>query len=96
MDTQLLPDSMTLPLLWLGLGVNLFSVWTCLSAAWRHAGLWVVVERLLDVQAGDRQRGQGLRRLQLLGALGAWFGWQAVPLMILLSSFVGATLGLLS
>ena len=96
MDTQLLPDSMTLPLLWLGLGVNLFSVWTPLSSAVMGAmlgygSLWSVYWMFKLVTGKE---GMGYGDFKLLGALGAWFGWQAVPLMILLSSFVGATLGI--
>jgi leader peptidase (prepilin peptidase)/N-methyltransferase len=96
MDTQLLPDSMTLPLLWLGLGVNLFAVWTPLSSAVMGAmlgygSLWGVYW-LFKLVTG--KEGMGFGDFKLLGALGAWFGWQAVPLMILLSSFVGAALGI--
>ena len=96
MDTQLLPDSMTLPLLWLGLGVNLFAVWTPLSSAVMGAmlgygSLWGVYW-LFKLVTG--KEGMGYGDFKLLGALGAWFGWQAVPLMILLSSFVGAALGI--
>ena len=96
MDTQLLPDSMTLPLLWLGLGVNLFSVWTPLPSAVMGAilgygSLWSVYW-LFKLFTG--KEGMGYGDFKLLGALGAWFGWQAVPLMILLSSFVGAALGI--
>ena len=96
MDTQLLPDSMTLPLLWMGLGVNLFAVWTPISSAVMGAmlgygSLWSVywVFKLIT-----GKEGMGYGDFKLLGALGAWFGWQAVPLMILLSSFVGAALGI--
>ena len=96
MDTQLLPDSMTLPLLWLGLGVNLFAVWTPISSAVMGAmlgygSLWSVYW-LFKLVTG--KEGMGYGDFKLLGALGAWFGWQAVPLMILLSSFVGAALGI--
>jgi leader peptidase (prepilin peptidase)/N-methyltransferase len=96
MDTQLLPDSMTLPLLWLGLGVNLFAVWTPLSSAvigamLGYGSLWGVYW-LFKLVTG--KEGMGYGDFKLLGALGAWFGWQAVPLMILLSSFVGAALGI--
>jgi leader peptidase (prepilin peptidase)/N-methyltransferase len=96
MDTQLLPDSMTLPLLWLGLGVNLFSVWTPLPSAvigaiLGYGSLWSVYW-LFKLFTG--KEGMGYGDFKLLDALGAWFGWQAVPLMILLSSFVGAALGI--
>ena len=96
METQLLPDSMTLPLLWLGLGVNLFSVWTPLSssvmgAMLGYGSLWSVFWMFKLVTGKE---GMGYGDFKLLGALGAWFGWQAVPLIILLSSFVGAALGI--
>ena len=95
-DSQLLPDSITLPLLWLGLAVNLFAVWTPLSSAvigamLGYGSLWSVYW-LFKLVTG--KEGMGYGDFKLLGALGAWFGWQAVPLMILLSSFVGATLGI--
>ena len=95
-DTQLLPDSITLPLLWLGLAVNLFAVWTPLSSAvigamLGYGSLWSVYW-LFKLVTG--REGMGYGDFKLLGALGAWFGWQAVPLMILLSSFVGAALGI--
>ena len=85
-DTQLLPDSMTLPLLWLGLGVNLFSVWTLPSAVMGamlgYGSLWSVYW-IFKLVTG--KEGMGYGDFKLLGALGAWFGWQAVPPMILLS-----------
>ena len=95
-DTQLLPDSITLPLVWLGLAVNLFAVWTPLSSAvigamLGYGSLWSVYW-LFKLVTG--KEGMGYGDFKLLGALGAWFGWQAVPLMILLSSFVGASLGI--
>ena len=95
-DTQLLPDSITLPLLWLGLAVNLFAVWTPLSSAvigamLGYGSLWSVYWFFKLVTGKE---GMGYGDFKLLGALGAWFGWQAVPLMILLSSFVGAALGI--
>jgi len=95
-DTQLLPDSITLLLLWLGLAVNLFAVWTPLSSAvlgamLGYGSLWSVYW-LFKLVTG--KEGMGYGDFKLLGALGAWFGWQAVPLMILLSSFVGAALGI--
>ena len=62
---------------------------------WSHAGLWIVVECLLAFQASHREkRAWAYGDFKLLAALGAWFGWQAVPLIILLSSFVGAALGI--
>ena len=94
-DTQLLPDSLTLPLLWLGLGINLFAVWTPLASAVMGAmlgyGVLWSVYWLFKWMTG--KEGMGYGDFKLLGALGAWFGWEAVPVMILLSSLVGAILG---
>ena len=95
-DTQLLPDSLTLPLLWLGLGINLSAVWTPLSSAvigamLGYGILWSVYWLFKWVTGKE---GMGYGDFKLLGALGAWFGWEAVPVMILLSSLVGAILGI--
>ena len=96
LDTQLLPDSLTLTLLWLGLGVNLFQVWTTLPAAvvgamLGYGALWSVYWAFKLVTGKE---GMGYGDFKLLAALGAWFGWQTIPLIILLSSLVGALLGL--
>ena len=95
-DTQLLPDSITLPLLWLGLLFNLFGVFAPLfdaviGAMLGYLSLWSVYW-LFKLATG--KEGMGYGDFKLLAALGAWFGWQAIPLIILLSSFVGAALGI--
>ena len=95
-DTQLLPDSMTLALLWIGLAVNLFDTWTSLPSAvmgamFGYASLWSVYW-IFKLVTG--KEGMGYGDFKLLGALGAWFGWQTVPVIILLSSFAGALLGI--
>ena len=95
-DTQLLPDNLTLPLLWLGLAANLFEVWADLPSAVIGAmagylSLWSVYW-LFKLVTG--KEGMGFGDFKLLAALGAWFGWQALPLIILLSSFVGAAIGI--
>ncbi len=94
-DHQLLPDDITLPLLWLGLLFNLVGTFTSLPEAviGAMAGyliLWLVYHafRLLT-----GKEGMGYGDFKLLGALGAWLGWQALPLVILLSSVVGAVIG---
>ena len=96
LDTQLLPDDLTLPLLWLGLAVNLGDAWTSLPSAVIGAmagylSLWAVywVFRL-----STGKEGMGYGDFKLLAALGAWFGWQALPGIILLSSVVGAVVGI--
>lgn len=95
-DTQLLPDNITLPLLWLGLIVNSQSLFSDLpTALWGaifgYLSLWSVywVFKLLT-----GKEGMGYGDFKLLGALGAWMGWQALPLTILLSSVVGAVIGI--
>lgn len=94
-DHQLLPDNLTLPLLWLGLVANSFSLFVSLSdAVWGavvgYLSLWSVywVFKLLT-----GKEGMGFGDFKLLAALGAWMGWQAVPLIIILSSLVGAVIG---
>jgi leader peptidase (prepilin peptidase) / N-methyltransferase len=96
LETQLLPDSITLPLLWLGLLVNVKGMFVPLSsavigAAAGYLALWAVYHafRLLT-----GKEGMGYGDFKLLAALGAWFGWQMLPLTILLSSLVGAVIGL--
>ena len=95
-DTYLLPDSITLPLLWLGIVINSFSVYTDLfSAIWGaiagYLCLWSIFW-LFKFTTG--KEGMGYGDFKLLAALGAWMGWQFLPLIILLSSFVGAIIGL--
>lgn len=96
-DQQLLPDSLTLPLLWLGLIINSQGVFTDLSSAFwgavaGYVSLWSVYW-LFKLVTG--KEGMGYGDFKLLAALGAWAGWQLLPLIIILSSFVGALLGLL-
>jgi leader peptidase (prepilin peptidase)/N-methyltransferase len=95
-DTQLLPDDITLPLLWAGLLYHLFFGDVAISdavlgAAGGYLLLWSVywLFRLLT-----GKEGMGFGDFKLLAALGAWLGWQSLPLIILLSSVVGASLGI--
>ena len=95
-DTQLLPDDITLPLLWLGLLLNAFSAFTDLKSAVFGAiagylALWLV---FWGFKLATGKDGMGYGDFKLLAALGAWLGWQMLPLTILLSSFVGAVIGL--
>lgn len=96
MDTQLLPDSITMPLLWLGLLFNLGGVFTDLHSA--VVGAVAGYLALWSVYWGFKlltgKEGMGYGDFKLLAALGAWFGWQSLPLIILLSSFVGAAIGI--
>ncbi|MEQ6292320.1 prepilin peptidase [Vogesella sp. GCM10023246] len=94
--TQLLPDDLTLPLLWLGLLYNLNDGFVPLEQAviGAMAGyltLWSVYW-LFKLATG--KEGMGYGDFKLLAALGAWLGWQMLPLIILLSSLVGALVGI--
>lgn len=95
-DTQLLPDDITLPLLWIGLLLNLFGTYTSLhdaviGAMAGYLALWSVYW-LFKLVTG--KEGMGYGDFKLLAALGAWMGWQMLPVIILLSSVVGAVLGI--
>lgn len=95
-DTQLLPDDITLPLLWVGLLFNLFGTFTTLpdavlGAVFGYLTLWSVYW-LFKLVTG--KEGMGYGDFKLLAALGAWLGWQMLPLIILLSSVVGAVVGI--
>ena len=95
-DTQLLPDSITLPLVWLGLLFNISGTFTDISSAVIGAmvgylSLWSVYW-LFKLATG--KEGMGYGDFKLLAAIGAWLGWQVLPLVILLSSVVGAVIGI--
>ncbi len=95
-DHQLLPDHMTLPLLWAGIILNFWSVHTDLASSVMGAvagylALWSIYH-LFRLLTG--KEGMGYGDFKLLAALGAWMGWQMLPLIILLSSVVGAMVGL--
>ena len=95
-DTYLLPDSLTLPLLWMGLIFNSASLYADLSSAiWGavigYGILWSVYW-LFKIITG--KEGMGFGDFKLLAALGAWMGWQDIPMIIVMSSFVGAVIGI--
>ena len=95
-DTQLLPDNITLPLLWGGLLVNYFSIYTDLAssvigAIVGYLILWTIYH-LFRLATG--KEGMGYGDFKLLAAMGAWMGWQFLPLVVLMSSVVGAVFGL--
>jgi leader peptidase (prepilin peptidase)/N-methyltransferase len=95
-DTQLLPDDITLPLLWLGLLLNLNGVFTQLpnaviGAVVGYLSLWTVYWAF---KLTTGKEGMGYGDFKLLAAIGAWFGWTMLPLVILLSSLVGAVVGI--
>lgn len=95
-DTQILPDQLTLPLVWAGLIVNAFGLFTSLSSAvWGavagYLSLWVVFW-LFKLVTG--KEGMGYGDFKLLAAIGAWLGWQVLPATILFASVVGAMVGI--
>lgn len=96
LDTQLLPDQLTLPLLWLGLLLNVGGLFVRLpdaviGAAAGYLVLWSVYW-LFKLATG--REGMGYGDFKLLGALGAWFGWQALPVLLLVSAVVGSVIGI--
>lgn len=95
-DHQLLPDAITLPLIWLGLLLSLSGAFTdstsaILGASTGYGTLWSVYH-LFRLVTG--KEGMGYGDFKLLAAAGAWLGWQMLPLIILLSSLAGAMIGL--
>jgi leader peptidase (prepilin peptidase)/N-methyltransferase len=95
-DRQLLPDDITLPLLWAGLLFNVFCVYTDLKSAvlgamFGYLALWSIYWAF---KLATGKEGMGYGDFKLLAAIGAWLGWQVLPLTILLSSFVGAAVGI--
>lgn len=95
-DTQLLPDSITLPLLWLGLLFNLLGGFCDLPSAviGAMAGYLVLWSVFWAFKLATGKEGMGYGDFKLLAALGAWLGWQMLPAIILLSSIVGALVGI--
>ena len=95
-DTQLLPDNLTLPLLWLGLVFNLSGTFVSLNDAVIGAMsgyllLWTIYWAF---RLATGKEGMGYGDFKLLGALGAWLGWKMLPVIVMLSSVVGATVGI--
>jgi leader peptidase (prepilin peptidase) / N-methyltransferase len=96
LDTQLLPDDITLPLLWLGLLFNVSATFIDINSAVIGAiagylALWSIYW-LFKLATG--KEGMGYGDFKLLAAIGAWVGWQMLPLVIMLSSAVGAVVGI--
>ncbi|RJX31573.1 MAG: prepilin peptidase [Oxalobacter sp.] len=96
LDTQLLPDDLTLPLLWLGLLVNIKGAFVPLpdaviGAVAGYLSLWFVYW-LFKLTTG--KEGMGYGDFKLLAALGAWLGWKMIPAIVLISSVVGAIVGI--
>ena len=103
-DHQIIPDSISLPLIWIGLSLSLFHPLpgaevlfiepkaSIVGALAGYLTLWSVYH-LFRLLTG--KEGMGYGDFKLLGALGAWLGWQMLPLIILLSAVVGATVGIM-
>ena len=96
-DTQLLPDDITLPLLWGGLAANLFGLFVPLESAVIGAmagylALWAVYWLFKLIRGKE---GMGYGDFKLLAALGAWLGWPMLPQIVLVSSVLGAVGGIL-
>jgi len=94
-DTQLLPDSITLPFLWLGLFVSLFDLFTdshsaIIGALAGYLSLWSVYQLFKHLTGKE---GMGYGDFKLLAMLGAWMGWQYLPQVVMLSALVGALVG---
>lgn len=96
-DTQLLPDDITLPLLWFGLALNLWGTYTSLSSAviGAIAGYLVLWSVYWLFRLATGKEGMGFGDFKLLAAIGAFLGWKMLPAVILLSSLVGAVVGIL-
>lgn len=95
-DTQLLPDDLTLPLMWAGLIANLWGLFAPLQdavigAVAGYLSLWTIYWLFKLIRGKE---GMGYGDFKLLAALGAWLGWQMLPLIVLLSSVVGALIGI--
>ncbi|MBF0218507.1 MAG: prepilin peptidase [Gammaproteobacteria bacterium] len=96
LQTQLLPDSITLPGIWLGLLLALFHIFTdpataIIGAAAGYLSFWSVYQ-LFKIITG--KEGMGYGDFKLLALLGAWFGWQLLPLIIMLSAMLGTLIGI--
>jgi leader peptidase (prepilin peptidase)/N-methyltransferase len=94
-DTQFLPDSITLPFLWLGLAFNLTGTFATLPASviGAIAGYLVLWSVYHVFRLVTGKEGMGYGDFKLLAMFGAWLGWSALPLIVLLSSLVGAVIG---
>lgn len=102
-DTQLIPDSIVLPLMWLGLGMSLFHPMTgsgtlfisptdaIVGAIAGYLTLWSIFWLFKLVTGKD---GMGYGDFKLLAALGAWLGWQQLPVIIMMSAVVGAVISI--
>ncbi|MCS5558940.1 MAG: A24 family peptidase [Oceanospirillaceae bacterium] len=96
LDHKLLPDQLTLPLMWLGLAINASGIFTSLQDAFWGAvagymSLWLVY---WGFRLATGKHGMGYGDFKLLAALGAWMGWQALPMIVLMAAVAGIVVGL--
>jgi len=96
LEHSLLPDDITLPFMWLGLACNIFGVFTdiyssLIGAMLGYAILWII---FMSFKLATGKEGMGYGDFKLLALLGAWLGWQSLPLIILLSSITASIIGL--
>ncbi len=94
-DHQLLPDAITLPMLWLGLTLSVFNVFTdsasaIIGAVAGYLSLWSIYHAF---KLATGKEGMGYGDFKLLAMLGAWLGWQMVPIIVVISSLLGAVIG---
>ena len=97
LDTQLLPDAITIPALWVGLLLNTQSLFAepidaIIGAATGYLFLWSIYQ-LFRLLTG--KEGMGYGDFKLLAVFGAWFGWQLLPQILVISSLAGAVIGIL-
>lgn len=95
-EHQLLPDAITLPILWAGLVLSLFGIFvdstaSIIGAAAGYLSLWTVYQVFRLITGKE---GMGFGDFKLLALCGAWMGWQTLPAIIVLSSLVGAVVGI--
>lgn len=95
-DHQLLPDNITVPLLWVGVLANYFGLFTTLEssvigAIAGYLSFWIIFQ--VHYRLTGRE-GLGYGDFKLLGALGAWLGWEMLPLIVLLASLTGTVIAL--
>jgi len=97
LDHQIIPDSLSLSLLWIGLIANTDAIFTDInvavfSAAGAYIFLWIIIQLFYWITG---KIGMGNGDFKLYAAFGAWMGWQLLPLILLMSSFIGAIVGII-
>jgi leader peptidase (prepilin peptidase)/N-methyltransferase len=96
LEHSLLPDDITLPFMWLGLACNIFGIFTditssLIGAMLGYSILWLI---FMSFKVITGKEGMGYGDFKLLALLGAWLGWQSLPLIILLSSITASIIGI--